>query len=137
MEGKSILVLCDSYPFLKVLSKTLASLASTVYEASDISSAKQLISEGEPDLVIIDLPTEKLANIKKLVNFIKEQDRYPFVDRPIVIFIYTLEEERIYAENLGFDAIFPKMFKVKEFMDKIKELLKERKEGEKWRQKLL
>jgi CheY-like chemotaxis protein len=58
MERKSILVLCDSCPFLKALSGALAFLASTVYEASDIPSAKQLILEGKPDLVIIDFPAE-------------------------------------------------------------------------------
>jgi hypothetical protein len=60
------------------------------------------------------------TGIKELLAFIKAQDH-----RPKVIAIYTLADERVYAESLGFDAIFPKMFKVNEFLQKAKELLGE------------
>ena len=122
--GEYIIALIEDDPdLLEILEYNLLKEGYRVYTFEKGEKFIRFMSEGvKPHLVVLDVMLPGMSGFK-LAEIIKENEAYR--DIPIVFLTAkTLEEDRLKGFALGADDYIPKPFSVKEFLARIKAILR-------------
>lgn len=120
MENINILIVEDNYDIAKIISVNLSDLGLTPTHVDDGEKGLNEALSGKYGLIILDLMLPKLDGIS-ICSKIRETD----IQTPILILTAKGDEiDRVLGLELGADDYMTKPFSVREFVARVKALLR-------------
>ncbi len=128
MHKKRILLVEDEIAIRKMLNFSLERAGFLVSQAENSVSAKKLILENTPDLVIVDWMLPDLSGLE-LIRYLRREDLYSKL--PIMMLTAKASErDKIIGLEGGADDYITKPFSTKELIARVKALLRRYKSEE-------
>lgn len=126
--AKKILVVEDDPHIIKMLELRLKASGFEVITATDGISGLEKAKTEKPDLIIQDLMLPGMDGYK-ICRILKFDEVYKEI--PIIMLTARgQDEDRLKGEQMGADFYMTKPYKSEELLEKINELLRERKDGQ-------
>ncbi|WP_020468470.1 HD-GYP domain-containing protein [Zavarzinella formosa] len=124
-DSPLVLVIDDNHAVRRLLRHIMEREGHRVIEARDGAEGLTLLSERDPDLVLLDLDMPKMGGLE-FCQLIKSQSRTRLV--PVVIITgRSVEEARLHAWELGADDFLTKPFQNNEVVTRCNALLRVKK----------
>lgn len=121
IENSHILVIDDDRSILELLSSSLSLEGYTVSLCHDSSEAVERVETERPDLIILDVKMPKKSGIDVMLEIRSK----PIIKEIPILFLSAVGEESIKVEGLkGADDYVVKPFKMLEFQERIRKILK-------------
>ena len=111
----TILVIDDDVAALSALAETLESSRYTVQRSSSTNEARRLLDEAEPDLILLEVDTDRGAGWDLLRDIIRYEG-----PPTIVVTHRGREEEIVEALHIGAVDVLPKPFRSNELLARIR-----------------
>ena len=128
MHKKRILLVEDEIAIRKMLTFSIERAGFLVSQAENSVSAKKLILENTPDLVIVDWMLPDLSGLE-LIRYLRREDLYSKL--PIIMLTAKANErDKIIGLEGGADDYITKPFSTKELIARVKALLRRYKSEE-------
>ncbi|MFA6039206.1 MAG: response regulator [Candidatus Peribacteraceae bacterium] len=125
MAKATILFAEDDTLLRNIYTKKFTMAGYDVRPAADGEEAIQLLSQLNPDLLVLDISMPKVDGFQVLERFPKEQRKYPVV----MLTNFDLEEYRKRGKELGADDFFVKKdMTIRSLLEMVERLLAERKQ---------
>ena len=122
MHKKRILLVEDEIAIRKMLTFSIERAGFLVSQAENSVSAKKLILENTPDLVIVDWMLPDLSGLE-LIRYLRREDLYSKL--PIIMLTAKANErDKIIGLEGGADDYITKPFSTKELIARVKALLR-------------
>jgi len=117
--GKKILIVDDEISLVEFLESLLTSRGHKVAVAHNGEDGLKKISQGDPDLLILDVTMPKMGGVQLYSKICSRYGRSRF---PVIV-LTALEGITDFFEGALVDRVMTKPFKVKELLDSIDQLL--------------
>ena len=122
MHKKRILLVEDEIAIRKMLIFSIERAGFLVSQAENSVSAKKLILENTPDLIIVDWMLPDLSGLE-LIRYLRREDLYS--ELPIIMLTAKADErDKIIGLEGGADDYITKPFSTKELIARVKALLR-------------
>lgn len=121
-EGKSILIVDDDPDILVALETAFKETGASITTAKDGATAVNLVTEVNPDLLILDamLPQKSGFLVLEKIKARKPRGAKPYV---IMITANTGNRHQAWAESLGADSYIRKPFAMERLFESAEKLL--------------
>jgi len=122
MMATKILLVEDETPIREMMTLALSKAGYVIFQAEDASTARKLINEELPDIMIVDwmLPGESGIEFVKSIKSEKLTKKIPV----IMVTARTEEDDRVRGLEVGADDYLCKPFSPKELAARIKAILR-------------
>lgn len=122
MANIKVLVVDDEFSIRQMIVMSLQSNGYDVVEAEDANSAKAMIVDDRPDLVLLDWMMPGMSGLD-FARWLRKNDLT--ADLPIIMLTAKVEEDyRIQGLEAGVDDYLPKPFSVRELNARMKAVLR-------------
>jgi len=121
MNEQSVLVVDDNPLNLELISFVLESEGFVVSTATDAESAKQILQESLPRLLVCDVQLPGISGLD-LIRMLRQSDRY----NPMTIVVvtsYAMDNDRVTVMDAGCNEYFSKPISTRTFGPQIRALL--------------
>jgi two-component system, OmpR family, KDP operon response regulator KdpE len=118
-NGSTILVVDDEIGIRRILKVCLASAGFVVYESASGHEALSVISELQPDLVLLDLGLPDMDG-SKVITRVRQSNQCPI----LILSIRDQESDKVTALDAGADDYLIKPFGNRELLARIRALLR-------------
>jgi two-component system phosphate regulon response regulator PhoB len=122
MSGKHILIIEDERPIREMIAFSLRRAGFEVSEAADSRSARRLVADRQPDLMLIDWMLPEMSGLELTRAFKREEGTR---NVPIIMLTARSEEgDKVAGLNSGADDYVTKPFSPRELMARINAVLR-------------
>ena len=122
MSGRHILIIEDERPIREMIAFSLRRAGFEVSEAADSRSARRLVADRQPDLMLIDWMLPEMSGLELTRAFKREEGTR---DVPIIMLTARSEEgDKVTGLNSGADDYVTKPFSPRELMARINAVLR-------------
>lgn len=125
MARKKILLVDDDKKITEGVGAFLKSMGHEMFLATDGISAKEIITNNNPDLVLLDIQLPGIPGMELLMTL---RDKYKSA-RVFVITAYS-KDVKWRCDEIGYDKFFPKPIELDPLLEAIEEVVSEKKKKE-------
>ena len=120
MEGKTVLIIEDSYTSYLLIAETLKFEGYEIQYAVDVSEALTLIANKPPDLIILDLNMPEMTGY----DFLSMKEQLGIECVPVIV-VSALDspESKSKVKTLGGTDFIPKPVNLKLLIERVKSLI--------------